>query len=288
MPAEPCESQRPPAHEPVLGPGYRLVSAKLALAVSRGKANVSTVVVTVVASLIVAGLLGAFAFIRRRMSRGLRLRQPVDISVQPVVGESWSVAFPGELPGKAREIEGGTHSGREVYDWLRTCGAVDVGETRLRLTVRGLSEETVVVRAIRTQTERGAPRAGTLVHCPTAGANRATLLVFDLDDEVPKAWQFREDGGRERVGSAPFFDSHNVTLAQGEVHDFLIVGHTKRYLVRWRLVLDLEIAGHRKAVTAGDSQAAYATSGVPASDFSTSLEWAWYGDYRFLPPPAHE
>ena len=248
----------------------------------------STILPEVAVGLMVAALIGIFVAIRRRASRALHQRHPVDVSVQRIVGEEWSLAFPGEMPGKAREIEGGEHAGSDVYEWLRACGAVDVGETRLRVTARGLSEDTVVVRNIRLEAERTAPFAGTRIHCPTAGANSATLLVFDLDEETPKAWEWREDGGRERVGEAPFFEHSNVTLTRGEVHDFVIVGCAKKFLVRWRLVLDLEVGRHREVVAIDDSGASFATSGVPASGFSTSLDWAWYSGRRFLPAPSYE
>ena len=181
-------------------------------------------IAAIISGLVVAALIGAFMIVRRRASRAVGERHPVVVSVERVVGDEWSLAFAGDLPSAALEIEGGEHASGEVYAWLSSHGAVDVGETRLRVTVRGLADETVVVRNIRVVTERTAPYSGTLVHCPTAGANAATLLVFDLDEETPKAWQWREDGGRERVGSRPFFEHHNVTLARGEVHDFVIVG----------------------------------------------------------------
>jgi hypothetical protein len=170
-------------------------------------------ILEIITGVVIAALVGAFVLIRRRASRAVAQRHPVGISVERIVGDEWSLAFAGDLPSVALEIEGGEHTGGEVYAWLTSHGAVDVGETRLRLTVRGLAEETVVVRNIRAVTERTAPYSGTLVHCPTSGANAATLLVFDLDEETPKAWQWREDGGRERVGSRPFFEHNNVTLA---------------------------------------------------------------------------
>ena len=242
----------------------------------------------ILVGLAIAALVGAFMIAWRRTSRATSERHPVGVSVERVVGDEWRLAFAGDLPSVALKIEGGEHTSSEVYAWLTSHGAIDVGETRLRLTVRGLAEETVLVRNIRAVTERTAPYSGTLVHCPTAGANAATLLVFDLDEETPKAWQWREDGGRERVGSSPFFEHNNVTLARGEVHDFMIVGSAKGYLLRWRLELDLEIGRHREVVTVDDAGVPFATSGTLGGGYSTTLDWAWYDGRRFLPPPSYD
>lgn len=245
-------------------------------------------ILEIITGVVIAALVGAFVVVRRRASRAVGEHHPVGISAERIVGDEWTLAFAGDLPSVAPEIEGGEHTGGEVYAWLTSHGAVDVGETRLRVTVRGLAEETVVVRNIRAVTERTPPFSGTLVHCPTAGANAATLLVFDLDEETPRAWEWREDGGRTRVGSTPFFEHNNVTLARGEVHDFVIVGCANEFLVRWRLELDLEVGRHREVVTVDDAGVAFATSGTPDAGFSTSLDWAWYDGRRFLPPPSYD
>ncbi len=242
----------------------------------------SDIAVQVGVGLAVAAILGAFAFSRRRTAR--LWRRAVQVEVQPIVGDEWSLAFPGELPEAAREIEGGEHGGREVYDWLRLFGAIDVRETRLRISVRGQSEDVVVIRNIRAEVEHRQPYFGTYVHSRTAGANVATLLLFDLDEETPTAWEWREDGARARVGSRPFFELNNVTLSRGEVHDFVIVGSANRYLCRWRLYLDFETGERRKTVLVGDPDTPFMTSGVPAEGFATRLDWAWYDGRQFLPP----
>lgn len=236
----------------------------------------------IVAGLIVAAVVGVVALLRRQIPRLWRKKRPVEVSVEPVIGDYWAVAFAGEMP-EASEIEGIERNGRKLYDWLCAHGAVDFSETRLRITVRGLSDDTVVIRNIRAEVHHNPPFSGTYVRCPTAGANSATLLVFDLDEEAPAGWEWQERGGRERVGEMPFFELKNVTLARGEVHEFIIIGHTSKYLARWRLYLDLEIGKHRKSIPLFDSDKAFETSGLPESVFGTTLEWAWYDGARFLP-----
>jgi hypothetical protein len=183
------------------------------------------------------------------------------------------------------KIEGIERNGRKVYDWLRTNGAVDFRETRLRLTLRGVSDDTVVISNIRAQVEHRPPFSGTRVLCDTAGANSATLLVYDLDEQTPAAWEWREQGGRERVGESPFFEHNYVTLARGEVHEFIIIGYAKKYLARWQLYIDIEVGRYRKSILLNDLDKPFETSGVSDSGFRTTLEWAWYKGAHFLPSP---
>jgi hypothetical protein len=191
--------------------------------------------------------------------------------------EGWTVAFAGPLPDQAHQIEGWDGSPAKAYDTLISCGAVDYGETPLRVSVRGLSSDTVVVRDIRAETEKTTAYSGTSVFCSSAGANAATVLVIDLESENPVAWEGAEGAdGLEPTGSAPWFDRNNVTLAKGEVHDFIVAGLAKSSLVHWRIVLDLDVAGDKQMLTVDDSGQPFVTSGQPASGFDSTMEWAWW------------
>jgi hypothetical protein len=249
---------------------------------------------------IVAAAVGAFALAGRKapadpsqsssgtVSPGQS--SSVGVSAQRIENDDgWTVAFRGGMPEKAYEIEGEGHGPAEVYDWLRSCGAVDYAQTLLRVTVRGLANDTVVVRNIRAETDKAAPYSGTSVNCQPAGANTATVLVLDLDENAPEAWAgAQRDRFLEPTGSTAWFDRHNVTLAKGEVHDFVIAGITKRSLVRWHMVIDLEVGSTRQTLTVDDSGSPFVTSGVPASGFTTSLEYAWWetGTLRYTFVPA--
>lgn len=231
--------------------------------------------------IIMSGLRAVVGSLSRVAFSALRRARPLAVSVEPVVGDEWSVVFSGQLPSDALALEG-TSESRKVYERLRELGAADYRETRLRLTVRGAADTTVVVRGIRPLVQQSLPLGGTLVHCPTAGANAATLLVFDLDDPDAVAWEFTEDGLRERVGSRPFFDNHNVTLAPGEVHDFVIVGKAASAYVEWSLEVNLEIEGKPQCWEITYNDRTFKTSGDPAGGFLESLEWAWYEGGRFV------
>jgi len=234
--------------------------------------------------LVVAAVVGGVALLRRQILRLWSKRYMVEVSIEPIVGDYWSVAFAGDM-AEASEIEGIEHNGSVVYDWLRAHGAVDFRGTRLRLTIRGVSDETVVVRNIRALVKHSPPFSGTRVICQSAGAYSATLLAFDLDEQTPAGWEWREEGSLKRVGKSPFFELNNVTFARGEVHEFVIIGYAEKYLARWQLYLDLEIGKYRKSIQLSDSDKPFETSGVPSLTFGTTLDWAWYAGARFLPPP---
>ena len=93
------------------------------------------------------------------------------------------------------------------------------------------------------------------------------------------------------MGKSPFFEINNVTLARGEVHEFVIVGFVKKYLAQWQLYLDIEIGRYHKSISLSDSDKPFETSGLPDSGFGKTLDWAWYdaAGPRFIPSlPSHQ
>jgi hypothetical protein len=240
-----------------------------------GRRRTLIIVAVVVVLAVVAAVVGYLA-----LARGGDGDDPViDVTAERIdTDDGWMVAFEGELPEEAHAIEGdGPPSMTDAYATLRAAGAVDCRETVLRVTVRGLSDETVVVRDIKAETERRDAYAGTFVRCMGAGANDATVVVLDLEAETPRAVEGAQgaDGRWAPTSDTPFFDRNNVTLARGEVHDFVVVGLAATSLVEWRIVIDLDVGNDHRSVTVDDSGAAFVTSGEPAAGFTTSLDWAW-------------
>ena len=231
-----------------------------------------------VAATIVAGIVvwivKLILRLRRRSAGGA-----VAFSVARMVKWEWSVAFVGEIPPQAREIEGKETKSRKVYDCLIELGAVDVFSSRLRLSVRGLSDETVIIRNIRVDVEQSEAISGTRISSPNAGVNEATMLLFDLEDKSPVAKEWQENEDEEKT--QPFFDSKTVTLARNEVHDFIIIGSAKRSLVLWRLYLDLEVGGRPQTIEIDENGKPFKTTGYPGGGFGWDLEWAWHDDQRF-------
>ena len=234
-------------------------------------------VAAAVAAIIIATVL--IFLVKAIMRSRRRSVGAVDVSIARAVKWEWSIAFAGDIPPEAREIEGKEISARKVYDLLVAHGGVDIGATRLRLTVRGLCDETVIIRNIRVIAKKSMPLSGTLICCPNAGANESTVLAFNLEEPMPIAREFREDDESEKTEA--FFDRNNVTLIQNEVHDFIIVGKTTKSLVNWRLYLDLEVGHNSQTIEIDDDGKPFKTTAYPTGGFANALEWAWYEDRRF-------
>ena len=237
---------------------------------------------SVAGGLIVAALVTLSAYTYRRAKRRLRTQHPVGVTVQRIVREPWALAFAGAL-SESTGIEGSSISSAEANAELRARGGVDVGQTRLRLQLRGTAAETVVVRNIKVHLRRDPPVDGVRVFCPSAGASAATLLIVDFDAPDPSAWEFEEDEVVQRVGAAPFFDTNNITLAPGEVYDVILVGTTKRWCCSWRLLLHVEVGDKRVVVPVDDSGEPFQTTGEPEEGFSQKLLWAWWEGGRLIP-----
>jgi hypothetical protein len=239
----------------------------------------------IVSGLIVAAVIGVLAIMRKRIRRAWRRRNPVSVSVTRLMDEPWGVALQGELLD-ARQFVESAPTNLEVHQWLLRQGAVSYPATKLRLTLRNRTDELVVVRNMRLDLERSQPLSGTSVICPIGGVNADVVLRFNLDQELPVAWQWAEDRWQP-VGSAPFFEGHNVTLRE-EPQDFTIICEAEHCSARWRLLVDIEIGTSTKVLTVGDGDDAFATSGEPADGFSANLSWAYWEGGRFIPRPPWE
>jgi hypothetical protein len=202
-----------------------------------------------------------------------------------IVREPWAMSLGGSLPD-ATELEASRPSAMVVNSWLRSHGAADHLETILRVLLQGATSKTIVVRDIGVEIARHPSFSGTRVFCPSAGANAATLLVFDLDESEPRAWEWREDGGRQLIGQRPYFETHNFTLEGNEAHEFLIVGQAQRSRCSWRLSFELVAGQHQQRVIVDDDGRPFETSGDPVDGFASYLHWAWYEGGHFLPVSA--
>lgn len=238
----------------------------------------------VLAGLVVAIAAGAYALLRRRAQSRWR---PVRVTTERVIPESWGMVLASGLPADAGTLTSNDQAlPPAVNEWLRERGGVDYRETTLRVLVEGLSEETVVIRDITAAVKRSLPIESLLVSSPTAGANSATLLMLELDNDPVRAWEWQDQGGpRVKVGTSPYFAAHHVSLAKNEVHEFLVVARTDRYHCAWSLALDLQVGARRKMITIGDNNGPFEVSGDPPTDFSERMHWAWYEGGGFRPEP---
>lgn len=233
----------------------------------------------VLGALIVAAVLAVVRKGRKKMRR----RNPVGIEVQRIVREPWSVAFSGSASPDMSRHEGKGVPPRDVYDMFSEHGAVDYSETKAKVTVRNSGEEPIAVRDIRISRELTLPYAGTRVFCDTAGANSATLLVFELESDDPEAREWMEDGDSVLVSPVPYFDSHHVSIDPGRLHEFVIVGRADSRLVRWSLLVSIQSAHELVTKKVDDGGVPFVTSGRPAAGFLSELDWAWWEGGRLIP-----
>jgi len=160
---------------------------------------------------------------------GQKVPSDLAVEVVPIVREPWAISLAGPLPD-SKSFEDAGPSPSQAHAWLRSHGGVDYRETKLRLSLRSDTDEPVVIRDIRVEVQRREPLAGTYVYCPTAGAVAATLLIFELDEQEPQAWEWSEDGLRRKVGTSPYFAHNRVDMEEGETSDFIIIGTSHKML----------------------------------------------------------
>jgi hypothetical protein len=201
---------------------------------------------------------------------------PVHVRTEQVLPEAWAVALPGELPDPV-DLEATQPDPAAVHRWLLGLGGVAYRQLLIRVRLEGRAHRIVTIREIGVIVERESPITHTLVSCPTAGANSATFLLFDLDDGRPRAWEWADDAGpRVKVGKAPFFDTNNITLTPGEVHECLIVATTRKSLCRFRFAVRISVGRRDARFTIDESGKPFSLSGAARSEFATRLDWAWY------------
>lgn len=237
---------------------------------------------SITGSLVVIAVVGLIGTIWTRARR----RRPLRLDVEPQVRQPWGAVLPGELPDPTA-LEARSPSSPEVNDWLRSHGAADHRTTTLKVIATSMTSETVRIADMRIVAKCEPAHGHTRVFCPAGGANSASLLLFDLDDSEPVAWEWEDQNGpRVKVGTEPFFARKNVTLTAGEVHEFIIVVKTQQRFCRWHLEVDTITGRRRQALTVRDKGQEFQTVGDPADGFPVRLHWAWYDPpAKFRPEP---
>lgn len=139
---------------------------------------------------------------------------------------------------RASDITGNPGKGCSTFHpWARQLGAVDVGETRVRVLAQGRRDVPIVISGLRAHiVKRGPPQSGTEVVCPSAATLESRPMAIDLDAPVPVA---------RRAGPSPDF---GFTLAKGETEVFDITATTSRSNVTWSITLDLLVDGDPQEV----------------------------------------
>lgn len=126
----------------------------------------------------------------------------------------------------------------------RAEGAVHISPLRLRLVLEGNTIKGVTITGIEARVmDRSRPLRGALTTCPGGAEVTVPQISFNLDSSDPVA---RVTGSR-----TPYFANHDIDLAKGERQGLTITATTRRYDVRWKLVLDAVVQGQRREITFG-------------------------------------
>lgn len=212
-------------------------------------------------------------------------RQPIEISVEHFVEDQWSVVFPGKTEC-LNKIQGKRMRGNVLHAHLIKLGAVDHGETRVRIRLRARTQAPVLVKQIMACAAKSAPIEGTKITHPTAGVSDSILLLVDFDDDnvILPVWEAVEEGFElKRTDQHPFFSRKQLTLSSGNYETLIIVGKTNRYSVNWSLKIDYVVNGKQGSIHVDNHGLPFSTSGYPLEGYCADLVWAWYDGHKLLP-----
>jgi hypothetical protein len=152
------------------------------------------------------------------------------------------VAFDGPLP-PVDDYPPGKPAYVQVYNWLKTRGAVDVNQSHLRLYLQNNGSDRVTVRSISAKViERLSPMNTTYVQAPSAGTNDLVDLGFDLDSGDLVAAQPEKtgpEGSQADTSQLPFFSTKDVTLDPGESIDIKITTRTEHCHCRYNFEVEV-------------------------------------------------
>lgn len=209
---------------------------------------------------------------------------PLDIVLgedQDYLDDGWSMALSTDLPRSSRPSKDAGIT--EVRAWLKSHGAVDVGESHLRMAIRGIGRHPTLISSMRARIVSRAPVIDNiLVTAPSAGASDTIKIGFDLDSERPVA--LRNDSATGEFGDR-YFDDNFITVNPGEIVVFDIVGRAGVATYNWMIELDIQYQDGEEtvAVDFGDS---HLRTTAFSEQYQGYFDWAWYEGGGFLPVDA--
>jgi hypothetical protein len=139
---------------------------------------------------------------------------------------------------------------RTWWAWGQKLGAVDATTSRMRVILQGTTATAIVLTGARVRiARRDPPMAGTVATCSRGGAAvNPRHIAVDLDDAVATL----DRGDAER----PF----SFSLHEGDVEEFEVTAHARRWDCRWWLELSYIQDGQTKVMSIGSRDAPFRTT----------------------------
>jgi hypothetical protein len=152
----------------------------------------------------------------------------------------WSAVLPTVVEGTALPDPGG-----DVLGWVLDSGGAPLGETHLRLLLRGTRTTPAQVTGMTTVVaERSPPLTGSRIVVPCDGEVEAIALGIDLDEPNPAVRRV-EDGEL----TSPFFSGAVISLEKDESVPVSLAARTEQSHVSWQIQLSTMVDGTDATVT---------------------------------------
>jgi hypothetical protein len=218
--------------------------------------------IAVVAPILTAGIIGVVHVVN---SKYHQLANPAVVATADFDSSRnyvWTMAP--QHPLEPQSIPSNITSCERMRDWLIKSGTPDTAESRIRLHLVGIQEETVTVSGVHAEILSREPSTNSaIVSCPSAGTVTTPHVALDLRQASPNVQEVVPSKDTEYVSGTngtvklggtignAYFASHVVQLRNGEPFDLAITAFVAgRDVVRWRLVVDVERQGRQGSVTA--------------------------------------
>lgn len=196
-------------------------------------------------------------------SAGIAFRVDRDFDVY---SDGWQAAFETALPSTTQLPEKLDYV--SLLEWALARGAVEVGQSHLRLYLENDGRERVTVRNIKAKVvERSEPISQTLLTAPSAGVNELVDLRFDLDsgDLVQALTPASPDDDTELQ---PFFLAKNISLEPTESTDIQLTVSTHSCFCRYFFEVEFVKADSVATLQIGDPSGRPLTISALAQDYS--------------------
>jgi hypothetical protein len=204
---------------------------------------------------------------------------PLRITVQEAPAsyyEGNAAALPTGLPGSKAGYRG---SCEDILRRLDEEGAVDVGESYLRVSVQGLHDSPVVIQDISARiVRRHEPIAHTIVSCPLEGQIDVISLGFDLDEPEPMARQYEND-----EFGAPYFGASAIRVDRGEPIEIDVIAVTEKCYCEWTMELVAIVDGEEETFVLDDNGQPFRTSASLYPPNEPQQRWFVFGGELMSP-----